>query len=254
MAMKDLTGMYGAFAYQELLAKYGIDMSKKSTKFEWENLCNNERENLTMDFIETFKDQVSWRIVTRYCKLTEDFIRSHADLVDWVEVSSYKNLSAKFIEDFKDKFEWSDLSQHCMMTKAQLLKYADRIDWDRAPTYQPKVDEEVVEAVLASNKKDQLNWHGLLVNCKFSEEFLEKHVKDIDDAGKWELVPYYQKLSGEFMDKYDSKMNWNYVSQKQKLSEDFIRSHAKKLNKTWILKFQDLSEAMKAEVGKWKTT
>lgn len=254
MAMKDLGNMYGAFAYQELLAKYGIDMSKKSTKYEWENLCNAERENLTMDFIETFKDNVSWRIVTRYCNLTEDFMRSHENYVDWVEVSSYKNLSAKFIEDYKDKFDWSDLSQHCVMTKAQLLKYVDRIDWDRAPTYQPKVDEEVIEAVLASSKKDEFNWHGALVNVKMTEEFIEKHAADIDKANKWELVSFYQKLSPAFMDKWDSKMNWNYVSQKQKLDEDFIRSHEKKLNKTWILKFQDLSEAMKKEVGKWKTT
>lgn len=253
MAMKDLTGMYGAFAYQELLNKYGIDPNKKNGKFEWENLCNSERENLTMDFIETFKDQISWRIVTRYCNLTEDFMRSHADYVDWVEASSYKNLSPEFVEEFKDKFDWSDLSQHCALSKEQLLKYVDRIDWDRAPTYQKKIDEEVIDAVMASSKKDQLNWHGLLCSVKMSEEFIEKHAADIDKAGKWELVSYYQKLSPEFMDKYDTKMNWNYISQRQKLSEDFIRSHQKKLNKTWLLKFQDLSDAMKAEIGKWKT-
>lgn len=250
--MKDLSNMYGAFAFQETLNKYGIDLSKPANNFDWENLCNSERENLTMDFIETFKDYVSWRIVTRYCNLTEDFIRKYADKVDWVEVSSYKNLTPDFIEEFKDKFAWDDLSQHCQMTKAQLLKYVDRIDWDRAPTYQPKIDEEVIDAVLASSKKDEFNWHGALCKVKMSEEFIEKHAADIDKAGKWELVSYYQKLSPEFMDKYDEKMNWNYISQQQKLDEDFIRSHQNKLNPTWLLKFQNLSDAMKKEIGKWK--
>lgn len=246
--------MYGAFAFQETLNKYGIDLSnqKDNAKYDWENLCNSERENLTMDFIETFKDFVSWRIVTRYCNLSEDFMRKYADKVDWVEASSYKTLSPEFVEEFKDKFDWSDLSQHCQMSKEQLLKYVDRIDWDRAPTYQPKIDEEVIEAVLKSSKKDEFNWHGALVKVKMSEEFIEKHAADIDKANKWELVSYYQKLSPEFMDKYTDKMNWNYISQKQTLSEDFIRSHQNKLNPTWLLKFQNLSEAMKKEIGKWK--
>lgn len=245
--------MYGAFAYQETLNKYGIDMSKPVNKYDWENLCNAERENLTMDFIETFKDYVSWRIVTRYCNLSEDFIRKYADLVDWVEVSSYKNLSPEFVEEFKDRFDWSDLSQHCQMSKEQLLKYVDRIDWDRAPTYQPKIDEEVIEAVLKSSKKDEFNWHGALVKVKMSEDFIEKHADDITKANKWELVSYYQKLSPAFMDKYSDKMNWNYISQQQKLDEDFIRSHQNKLNPTWLLKFQThISDALKKEIGKWK--
>lgn len=253
MGMKDLSNVYGAFAFQETLNKYGIDMSKKNSKYDWENLCNSERENLSMEFIETFKDQVSWRIVTRYCNLSEDFMRKYADLVDWVEASSYKTLSPEFIEEFKDKFDWSDLSQHCELSKEQLLKYVDRIDWDRAPTYQKKIDEEVIEAVLASSKKDEFNWHGALCNIKMSEDFIKKHADDIDKAGKWELVSYYQKLSPEFMDEFDKKMNWNYISQKQQLDDEFVKSHKNKLNPTWLLKCQTgLSEAMKKEIGKWK--
>lgn len=248
--MKDLSNMYGAFAYQELLNKYNIDINKPC-KGEWENLCGTEKEKLEEDFIETFKDHVSWRLVTRYCNLTEAFIEKHADLVDWVEVSSYKTLTPQFIEKYQDKFNWSDLSQHCQMTKDQLLKYVDRIDWDRAPTYQPKIDEEVIDAVLASSKKDEFNWHGTLVNVKLSEDFIESHADYIDKAKKWELVAYYQKLSPEFMDKYAKKLNWNYISQRQKLDDDFVKSHLNKLNKQWLVQYQKgLSEDLMKELKK----
>jgi hypothetical protein len=242
--------MYGAFAYQELLNKYNIDINKPC-KGEWENLCGTEKDKLDENFIETFKDHVSWRLVTRYCNLSEDFIRKHADLVDWVEVSSYEQLSPEFVEEYKDKFNWSDLSQKLAMTKEQLLQYVDRIDWDRAPTYQPKVDGDVIEAVLASKKKDEFNWHGALVNVKMSEEFIEKHADDIEKANKWELVSYYQKLSEEFMMKWAKKMNWNYVSQRQKLSDKFIRENLSKLNKQWLLNYQKgMSEELVKELKK----
>lgn len=240
MAMKDLSNMYGAFAYQELLQKYGIDPNKNDNQHEWENLCNSERENLTMDFIETFADKVNWRLVTRYCKLSEDFMRKYEDKVDWVEVSSYETLSDKFVDDFADRFNWSDLSQHLAMSKKMILKYIERMDWDRAPFYQKKIDEDVVEAVLASNKKDELNWHGLMCRAWYhwSEEFLEKHDEDLKKADKWDLACYYQKLSEPFLEKYGDRMNWNYISQRQELSKEFMLKHKDKLNFTWLKKHQ----------------
>lgn len=237
--MKDLGNMYGAFAYQEMLQKYGIDPNKNDNLHEWENLCNSERDKLTMDFIETFADKVNWRLVTRYCKLSEDFMRKHEDKVDWVEVSSYENLSEQFVDDYADRFNWPDLSQHLQMSKKMLLKYLDRIDWDRAPHYQKKIDEDVVEAALAANVKN-FNWHGLM--CKnwyhWSEDFLERHDEDLKKSGKWELAVYYQKLSEPFIEKYADRMNWNYVSQRQELSVDFMLKHKDKLNFTWLKKYQ----------------
>lgn len=178
---------------------------------------------------------LDWHILTRYANFTEDTIRKFADKVDWTEVSRYAHLSDKFIEEFKDKLNWEELTQHHKFSKDMLLKYMEQIDWDRAPTYQHEIDEEVIEAVMSSPKKDQFNWHGALVITPMSETFLEKYAVK---ANKWEIVSYYQDLSEKFMEKFADKLNWNYISQKQHLSREFMIKHYDKLNPLWLKQYQ----------------
>lgn len=178
---------------------------------------------------------LSWSHIIRYCNLPDPVLRKFADRLDWFEVSQRHHLGADFVEEFKDKFDWSELTQYHRFNKDQLLQYIDRIDWDRAPTYQPDIDEEVIDAVMASSKKDEFNWHGALVNIPMSETFLEKYA---DKANKWEIVSYYQDLSEKFMEKFVDKLNWNYISQKQHLSRNFMVKYFDKLNTLWLKKFQ----------------
>lgn len=199
----------------------------------------NSLNSLERMAIETEARKVNgyldWHILTRYGNFTEDTIRKFADRIDWTEVSRYPHIGEAFIEEFKDKLNWSELSQYHRFNKDQLLQYIDYIDWDRAPTFQPAIDEDVIDAVMTSSKKDEFNWHGALVNIPMSETFLEKYAVK---ANKWEIVSYYQDLSEKFMEKFADKLNWNYISQKQHLSRKFMVKHFDKLNKFWLKQYQ----------------
>ena len=182
----------------------------------------------------------SWINIVRHCNLSESTLRKFVDRFGkdaWIEVSCHP-LSEKFIDDFKQKLEWADVSQYTIFTKEQLIKYIDYIDWDRAPIYQKNVDEEVIDAVMASPKKDEFSWHGALVNVKMSEAFIEKYADEITKADKWEIVSWYQTLSEEFIEKYKDKLDWNYISQKQQMNRNFMIKHYDKINPVWCKRYQ----------------
>lgn len=172
---------------------------------------------------------------------------------NWMKISC-QPLSEEFIDKHKDKLEWADVSQFTIFTKEQLLKYVNYIDWDRAPVYQKNVDEEVIDIVMASSKKNEFSWHGALVHVKMSEAFIEKYADEITKANKWDIVSYYQTLSEKFIEKYADKLNWNYISQKQNLSREFMVKHYDKLNPTWLKQYQkNWDEEIEKEYNFFKT-
>ena len=64
---------------------------------------------------------------------------------------------------------------------------------------------------------------------------------EINEDGWYFLSKF--KLSEEFIEKYQDKVNWNNVSQFQSLSEKFMEKHFDKLNSKLISEYQVLSES-----------
>jgi hypothetical protein len=56
---------------------------------------------------------------------------------------------------------------------------------------------------------------------KLSKEFIEKHQDKID----WDLISQFQKLPEEFIQKYQNKVCWDFISAFQNLSEKFIEKY-----------------------------
>jgi hypothetical protein len=53
----------------------------------------------------------------------------------------------------------------------------------------------------------------------------------------WYYISNSQKLSEEFMTKFQDKVNWYYISQYQKLSEEFIKTHNLTISEdSWLYK------------------
>lgn len=229
-------------------------MKNLMTEEEFNSVNSMDREVLERQ-ADVYKEDFNWRYACRYCNLTEDTLRKFADRVDWFEVSANcKFLPTKFIESFKTKLDWRELSQHYPFSKSMLIQYVDYIDWDCAPTFQKSVDEEVIDTVLASSKKDELNWHSVAVLIKLSEKALEKYADYITKAQKWDIVSYYQDLSEKFILKYADKLNWNYISQKQHLSREFMVKHFDKINPTWAKQYQkNWDEDIEKEYNFFKT-
>ena len=68
---------------------------------------------------------------------------------------------------------------------------------------------------------NQIDWFNISRYQKLSEEFIEKFQEKV----YWNCISQYQKLSEKFIDKFQEKVYWYYISEYQKLSEKFIEKH-----------------------------
>lgn len=80
---------------------------KSDQEIDWNTIVQSYK--LSPEFIEEFKDYLSWNSISFYQPLTEDFMRKHLDLVRWDYISYSQVLSPEFIEEFIDKLDIDDL-------------------------------------------------------------------------------------------------------------------------------------------------
>lgn len=78
-----------------------------------------------------------------------------------------------------------------------------------------KLSEEFIEELMeltkvkkqgTKNYTDRLDWTAICTNQTLSEEFIEKHAKQVD----WRAVLSYQKLSDEFIEKHKKELGIFY--------------------------------------------
>ena len=84
---------------------------------------------------------------------------------------------------------------------------------------------------------DDVDWESISIEQKLSDDFIRKFQDYID----WYWVSIYQKLSEEFILEFQGKINWFLISRYQKLSENFIKAFQFKLDWDWVLNYQKLS-------------
>jgi hypothetical protein len=73
-----------------------------------------------------------------------------------------------------------------------------------------------------------IDWEEISCNQKLSEEFIEKFQNKVD----WDAISIHQKLSEEFIQKFQDKVNWGYISIYQKtLFKNLLKNLNIKLNK-----------------------
>ena len=73
---------------------------------------------------------------------------------------------------------------------------------------------------------------------KLSEDFIEKFQDKID----FDYISISQKLSEDFIEKFQDKVDWEHISIYQNLSESFIEKFQNKVNWNFISEYQNLSE------------
>ena len=84
---------------------------------------------------------------------------------------------------------------------------------------------------------DDVDWESISIEQKLSDDFIRKFQDYID----WYWVSIYQKLSEELILEFQGKINWFLISRYQKLSENFIKAFQFKLDWDWVLNYQKLS-------------
>ena len=51
-------------------------------------------------------DNINWKKISQYEKLSEEFIEKFKDKVNFWRISQYQKLSEEFIQKFQDKVNW----------------------------------------------------------------------------------------------------------------------------------------------------
>ena len=82
------------------------------------------------------------------------------------------------------------------------------------------------------------NWYKISKYQKLSEEFIEK----FQDKVNWVQISGCLKLSEQFIEKFQDNVDWFLISEFQKLSEEFIEKFQDKVNWNLISACQKLSE------------
>ena len=70
----------------------------------------SQAQQLSVDFLDEFKDKVDWRTVSRSQRLPEPVIRYFKDYVHWPNICTFQKLSESFIAEFADRVSWEPLS------------------------------------------------------------------------------------------------------------------------------------------------
>jgi phosphoribosylanthranilate isomerase len=96
----------------------------------------------------------------------------------------------------------------------------------------------IIEQIEQDPSNPNIYWIDISVCQKLSEEFIAK----FQDKVNWNCISIYQKLSEEFITKFQDKVDWNCISKHQKLSEEFMTKFQDKVYWYYISQYQKLSE------------
>ena len=89
-------------------------------------------------------DNINWKKISQYEKLSEEFIEKFKDKVNFWRISQYQKLSEEFIQKFQDKVNWSCISQYQKLNEEFIKKFQDKVNWIHISQYQ-KLSEEFIK-------------------------------------------------------------------------------------------------------------
>jgi hypothetical protein len=94
-----------------------------------------------------------------------------------------------------------------------------------------KNSDNLTNKNLITNK----GWFSIIEHKELSNDKIEDFVNNIipqlniNENECWDIISNNQKLSEEFIEKYQDKLNWSSISLFQDLSWDFIQKFSKKI-------------------------
>lgn len=156
--------------------------------------------------------------------------------IHWDNILKEIQLSEEFIEKYYT-FLVANNTHYLYSTQNLSIKFLDKyytlVDWD-ALSMNPYLNEEIMKEFA-----DKLNWEFVLIKQKFSEEFLDNFVVNLDLRNlrfddkikrEWTLICFHQNLSEEFIRKHYKDIDWVAISVSQKLSKEFMIEFGDKLS------------------------
>jgi hypothetical protein len=206
-------------------------------------------------------------LLIKYQILPETLLRKYIqntpiEKIDFYNLALNQNMPDDVIEKYEKHLDWDIISQEQLLKIQTIVKYHDKINWKLLPLniktqylfndsfvliFQKEniwdnigwMDKVTIECIWDNKNLITNNgWFSVIEHKQLSidkiEDFLNNIMPqlNINESECWDIICSNQKLSEEFIEKYQDKLNWSSVSLFQDLSWDFL----KKFNKKIILK------------------
>jgi hypothetical protein len=138
-----------------------------------------------------FKNNLDWKLVCEWQKLSEKFISDFRNNVDWKLVCKYQKLSEKFISDFRNNVDWKLVCEYQKLSDDFIIEFDNYLCWEKITRNQILSEKLIVDFHY------KLYWPDV---CKF-QKLSENLIVDFHYKLYWPHVWEFQKLSRDFIDK-----------------------------------------------------
>lgn len=251
--VNNITHILSLFSIKELLLfiesyKYKLNNNiiEEIIKLNYDDIILYKKlciyQNINEELIIKYIDKLDINNIICYQKISFDFIEYNKNLIkNWDNLFENKYLDINILLDkYSDKIDINinhiDCSKYIELNN--LIKYKNIIKWNYY--FRSNVNKKNFENVLLNDQLIDCNTLNLiLIKNKFNNKLLDKLSYKITN---WDNISYYQKLSTNFIIKYDTKLNFNIISKHQYLNESVIKLYANKICWDKIACYQKLSE------------
>lgn len=93
-------------------------------------------DNLSIDFIREFRDELPWRSISEYKVMTDKDLYEFKDRLNWGVISSYQKLSPEILNRFEEFLDYLYLGVNTKLPEDFVLSHKDKINWRIMLTYQ----------------------------------------------------------------------------------------------------------------------
>lgn len=237
--------------YNEINIKYLIKYQYLSESL----LIWLDKQNNINDYYE---ELIKYQILPNI--LLEKYLQNTSlQKIDFYNLALNQNLTDEILEKYKDHLDWDIISQEQLLKLQTILKYKDKINWSLLPLNiktQYLFNDSFVLIFQKENIWDNIGWMdqvtqkclweyknlitnkgwlSIIEHKELEEDKLNEFINDIlpslniKESEIWNIICTNQKLSEEFIEKYEDKIDWHCISLFQDLSWEFIKKYSKNI-------------------------
>jgi len=202
----------------------------------------NNVEHLTKSVLVSHKKKINWDKISKIYNLSEEFMDKYDNELNWSLIFENQDLSKEFIDGFcnLETDQLKKLIENQKVSEEFINSYKDGFDiemWDLT-IYSQKLSESFL-----IDNIDKIAYGVMLANQDLSEKFIrnliKKNISEKKEKSLWWSINNYLKLSEEFMEEFEKKINWKDIKKNNKiteLSDEFIEKYKNKLGLNYSLK------------------
>lgn len=186
---------------------------------DWDEISANS--DLSITFIERFKESLNWTILTQYRMFSEDELNKYKNYIDWIVASRYQKLTIELIENNIDDVDFNYISMYQTLTPEFIHRYHNYVNWDYVSKLQTLTNYIIQE------HSNQINWIYASAYQNISDLTIRQNEEKVD----WAQLSK-RKLTLSFIDEFKDRLYWKYIgdSEEKKLGIEFINSHLSYVN------------------------